>query len=291
MPITRRSSLLGLLGVLGPFPAAARTADAAMDYEAATGGRVGVYAENVGSGATLSWRADERFVMCSTFKASLAALVLQRVDHGMERLDQSIAFSAADIPDWHAPVAQANLARGSMSVGEMCQAAVQQSDNTCASLLLSRMGGPAALTAFWRACGDPVSRLDDPEPRLNRTPPGSDRDTTTPRAMAENFRRFVLGDVLTPPSRTRLRTWLVGSVTGFNRLRAGLPAGWVVGDKTGNNGKDAAGDIAIAWPSPTGPRSIGPILICAYTRGGRPDDQQLRALFSAISRAAALRLA
>ncbi len=286
MPITRRSSLLGFLGALSPFPAAARTADAAEDYEAVTGGHVGIYAENVRSGTTLSWRADERFVMCSTFKASLAAMVLQRVDRGVEHLDQPIAFSAADIPDWQAPVAKANLARGSMSVGEMCQAAVQQSDNTCASLLLSRVGGPAALTAFWRACGDPVSRLDDPEPLLNRTPRGDDRDTTTPRAMMGNFRRFVLGDILSSPSRLELKDWLIGSVTGFDRLRAGLPAGWVVGDKTGNNGEDAAGDVAIAWPKPD-----KPILICAYTRGGRPDERQLRALFAAIGRTAALRLA
>ncbi len=284
--VTRRSTFLGILGILVPTSALARTGDALTDYEAATGGHVGVYAENVVSGATLAWRADERFVMCSTFKASLAALILKRVDRGEEHLDTPITYTAADLKDWVAPVAEANLARGVLSVGEMCRAAVQQSDNTCASLLLARIGGPAALTAFWRACGDGVSRLDDPEPLLNRTPPGSDRDTTTPRAMAGNFRRFVLGDVLSPPSRVQLRKWLVGSVTGFNRLRAGLPAGWLVGDKTGNNGEDAAGDVAIAWPRPA-----EPILICAYTRGGRPDDHQLRALFSMIGRAAALGLA
>lgn len=255
------------------------------DYEAATGGRVGIYAENVVSGAKLGWRADERFVMCSTFKASLATLILSRVDRGEENLDVPIAYTVADLKDWHAPVAKANLARGALSVGEMCKAAVQESDNTCASLLLARVGGPAALTSFWRACGDGVSRLDDPEPFLNRTPLGDDRDTTTPRAMAGNFKRFILGDVLSPSSRMQLKTWLIGSVTGLDRLRAGLPQSWVVGDKTGNNGEDAAGDVAIAWPDPN-----EPVLICAYTRGGRPDDRQLRVLFSAIGRAAALKL-
>ena len=178
-----------------------------------------------------------------------------------------------------------NLARGALSIGEMCKAAVEVSDNTCASLLLSRVGGPAALTTFWRACGDGVSRLDDPEPILNRIPLGDDRDTTTPRAMARNFKRFVLGDVLAPPSRTRLKTWLIGSVTGFNRLRTGLPRNWVVGDKTGNNGEDAAGDVAIVWPA-----LDRPVLVCAYTRGGTPDDRQLRVLFSAIGRTAAREL-
>ena len=285
MRTTRRSTILGVLGVLAPVSARARTGGAVTDYEAATGGHVGIYAENVVSGAKLEWRADERFVLCSTFKASLAALILSRVDRGEEHLDAPIAYTAADLKDWVAPVARANLGKGVLCVGEMCKAAVQQSDNTCASLLLARVGGPAALTSFWRACGDGVSRLDDPEPFLNRVPLGVDRDTTTPRAIAGNLKRFVLGDVLSGASRLRLKTWLIGCVTGFHRLRAGLPQGWTVGDKTGNNGKDAAGDLAVAWPHPG-----TPVVICAYTRGGTPTGPQLDMLFAAIGRAAARRL-
>ena len=193
-----------------------------------------------------------------------------------------IAYTASDIKDWHAPVAKANLATGSLSLGAMCAASVRESDNTCANLLLARIGGPAALTSFWRATGDGVSRLDDPEPFLNRVPLGDDRNTTTPLAMAGNLNRFVLGNILSPPSRLRLKSWLIGSVTGLHRLRAGLPRSWVVGDKTGNNGADAAGDIAIAWPDPK-----TPVIICAYTRGGTPSEPQLDALFAAIGRLAA----
>ena len=143
----------------------------------------------------LVWRADERFVMCSTFKASLAAFVLARVDRGEDRLEDMVAYGAADLLDY-APVAKQNLAAGAMSVSEMCKAIVELSDNTCANLLLARSGGPAALTAFWRATGDTVSRLDHNEPELNRSPPGDPHDTTTPAAMAGNLRRFLLGDAL-----------------------------------------------------------------------------------------------
>ncbi len=277
--------MLGILGALGPASAWARTSRAVTEYEAATGGHVGIYAENVASGARLEWRADERFVMCSTFKASLAAMVLSRVDRGEDHLDVPIAYTAADIKDWHAPVAKANLARGRLSLSAMCEATVQDSDNTCATLLLARVGGPPALTSFWRACGDAVSRLDDPEPFLNRVPLGDDRDTTTPRAMAGNMNRFVIGDLLSPPSRLQLKVWLIGSVTGFHRLRAGLPRSWLVGDKTGNNGADAAGDSAVTWPEPK-----TPVVICAYTRGGTPDETRFDVLFSAIGRLAAQRL-
>jgi len=255
------------------------------DYEASSGGRLGLYAENIRTGAKLSWRADERFVMCSTFKASLAACVLCRVDRGQDSLETLITYGAADMQDWHAPVAQANLAKGALSVREMCAAAVQQSDNTCANLLLSRIGGPPALTAFWRKIGDRTTRLDNVEPFLNRTPLGEPQDTTTPLAMANTLRRLVLGRVLSEPSRTTFTEWLIGCQTGANRLRAGLPKSWVIGDKTGSNAKDAAGDIAVVWPKPN-----TPIVICAYTRGGSPSSQQFDAVFAGIGRFVGTRL-
>jgi beta-lactamase class A len=245
-------------------------------YERDTGGRIGVYAENVSTGAKIGWRAEERFVMCSTFKASLAAFVLARVDKGVDRLEDMVAYGPKDIEDY-APVAKQNLAQGAMSVSDMCKAIVELSDNTCANLLLARVGGPAALTGFWRRAGDTVSRLDHNEPELNRSPPGDPHDTTTPSAMAGNLRGFLLGTVLTPGSRAQLTQWMVDCKTGNNRLRGGFPKDWKVGDKTGNNGKDASGDIAMAWPA-----SGGPVLVCAYTQGGSPTPQQFEAVFKEI---------
>jgi beta-lactamase class A len=255
-------------------------------YERDTGGRIGVYAQNVETGRVLTWRANERFVMCSTFKSSLAACVLKRFDHGQDQLDHMIAYSIADIPDdWHAPVAKLNLAKGALSVVEMCAAAVEDSDNTCANLLLDRVGGPSALTAFWRSIGDSTTRLDHNEPILNRSPPGDPHDTTTPVAMARTLRRLVLGNVLSPGSRDRLTQWMVNCKTGDNRLRGGLPSDWRIADKTGNNGTDAAGDIAVVWPKPG-----TPVLICTYTQGGTPSPAQLQAIFAQIGRTVSQRL-
>ena len=280
-----RRTLLAAAPMLAGWPALAASAPAPLAaYERATGGRIGVYAENLTTGAKVAWRADERFVMCSTFKASLAALVLRRVDRGNENLEQMIPYGAGDLQDY-APAAKQNLAKGAMSVADMCKAAVELSDNTCANLLLARVGGPPALTTFWRSTGDAVTRLDHNEPLLNRSPPGDPHDTTTPVAMAGNLRRFVLGNVLSAESRDRLTGWMLNCRTGDNRLRAGLPKTWRIGDKTGNNGKDAVGDIAVAWPT-SGSR----LLICAYTQGGSPTPSQIEAVFADIGRMAAQRL-
>ena len=284
MILNRRTLLVAASG-LAVWPIQAQEALPALKaYERDSGGRIGVYAENLTSGATITWRAEERFVMCSTFKASLAAFTLARVDRGQDHLEQMIAYGPADLLDY-APVARQNLAKGAMSVADMCAAAVELSDNTCANLLLARAGGPEALTAFWRSTGDTITRLDHNEPELNRSAPGDPNDTTTPAAMAGNLHRFVLGEVLSPDSRQRLTGWMLDCKTGNNRLRAGLPTDWKIGDKTGNNGKDASGDVAVAWPKPG-----TPVLACAYTQGGSPTAPQLEAVFTAIGRMVGERL-
>jgi beta-lactamase class A len=288
--IVNRRTLLATIPALAAWPTLARSApdalqaDALQAYERDTGGRIGVYAENLKTGAKIDWRADERFVMCSTFKASLAACVLARVDRGAMKLDRMITYRAADLLEY-APVARDNLAKGAMSVEEMCKAAVELSDNTCANMLLDLVDGPRALTAFWRKTGDDVTRLDHNEPLLNFSKPGNPQDTTTPRAMAGNLRHFLLGDVLKPESRARLTDWMVNCQTGAKRLRAGLPGDWKIADKTGSSGKDAAGDIAIAWPKPD-----APILIATYTQGGAPTTPQFEAAFKAIGEMVAKRL-
>jgi beta-lactamase class A len=283
--ILNRRALLAAASGLAVWPAFAEEAPPALAaYERTTGGRIGVYAENLTTGAKIAWRAQERFVMCSTFKASLAAFALARVDRGEDRLDAMVSYGSRDLLEY-APFAKQNLANGAMSVADMCKAAVELSDNTCANLLLARAGGPPALTAFWRASGDAVTRLDHNEPELNRSAPGDPRDTTTPAAMAGSLRRFLLGEVLSPASREHLGGWMVNCKTGSNRLRAGLPASWRIGDKTGNNGKDAAGDVAMAWPN-----SGGPVVICVYTQGGSPTPDQFTAVFTEIGRMAGEKL-
>jgi beta-lactamase class A len=277
--MNRRDVLCSTLALLSS-PALAQRAPITVltDYERDTGGHIGVYAKNLRTGAEISWRAHERFVMCSSFKASLAGCVLANVDRGQARLDELIAYGPDDLME-NAPVAKQNLEKGAMSVADMCAAAVELSDNTCANALLARVGGPSALTEFWRSIGDTVSRLDHNEPELNRSPPGDPHDTTTPAAMAGNLRSLILGKVLSPTSRERLTGWMLGCKTGDNRLRAGLPKGWRVGDKTGNNGKDASGDIAVTWST-----RGEPVLICAYTQGGAPTPGQVEAVFAGIGR-------
>jgi len=238
------------------------------------GGRLGVAARDTGSGRQLTHRGDERFAMCSTFKFLATAAVLARVDGGGERLDRRVPYGQADLLEY-APITRQHVGEGGMTMQALLEAAIEYSDNTAANLLLTAIGGPAGLTKYVRGLGDAVTRLDRTEPTLNTNIKGDPRDTTTPAAMLADLQTVLVGTTaLSDPSRRHLTDWLVANTTGNERLRAGLPAGWRVGDKTGTGVNGATNDIAIAWP-PGKP----PVLIAAYFSESRaPDADRSRAL-------------
>jgi beta-lactamase class A len=241
------------------------------------GGRLGVSALDVASGRRLGHDEDGRYAMCSSFKLALAAAILAEVEAGRMRLDQQLAFGRADLLG-NSPVTEAHLAEGRLPVERLCAAAVEVSDNAAANLLLARLGGPAAFTHFARAAGDGVTRLDRNEPGLNSNLPGDPRDTSSPAAMAGLLHILLLGNRLGPASRARLIGWMENCATGRDRLRAGLPAGWRVGDKTGT-GNGANVDLAIAWPP-----GRGPILIASFTDGRNEDPAVRNPIHAAVAR-------
>ncbi|MBI3438272.1 MAG: class A beta-lactamase [Proteobacteria bacterium] len=255
-----------------------------LQVEQRAGGRVGVVALNTANNVTLSYRADERFAMCSMFKWLLAAQILQMDMHMPGFLAQQVHFNEVYLANLgHAPVTRANVARGWMTVEQLAEAAVTQSDNGAANLLLEGVMGPAGLTRFLRANGDSVTRLDRNEPSLNENVPGDVRDTTTPNAMAHTMVRFLTTDTpLNPTARVKLTGWLVGNQTGGARLRAGLPADWRVGDKTGASDGDhnATTDVAICWSAP----ASAPIVIACFLSESTVDFDARNAAHADVAR-------
>jgi beta-lactamase class A len=245
------------------------------------GGRLGVAIIDTGNGRRVAHRGDERFPMCSTFKWLAVAAVLARVDRGEESLDRRIVFTPAEVVTY-SPITESRTGEPGMSLAEVCQAALRLSDNTAGNLLLDRVGGPAGVTAFARSVGDQATRLDRRETMLNEATPGDPRDTTTPLAMAGAMQAVLLGDVLAAASRERLVTWMAASTTGTARLKAGMPAGWRVVDKTGTSNNGVSNDLAIAWPP-----SRAPLLVAAYYAESPLDGDAREAVLAEVGRLAA----
>ncbi|MFC4256326.1 class A beta-lactamase [Altererythrobacter xixiisoli] len=234
--------------------------DALAELERQADGRLGAFIVDPARGQGFGWREDERFSMCSTFKLSLAAMVLAMADHGELDPLHTLYWSKSDLVP-HSPATEPALADG-MTALDLARATLVLSDNTAANVLLREYGGPAAMTRFWRAMGDDVSRLDRFETELNDTPPNTDYDTSTPAAMARTVSRLLLGAVLSPTARATLRQWMMAIETGLDRIRAGFPAGWIAGDKTGTGfgaTRHTYGDLAFGGPS-----GATPLIIAAW---------------------------
>ncbi|MCV9963393.1 class A beta-lactamase [Pararhizobium sp. BT-229] len=287
MPLTlrRRSFLIAsslLLPVTGlgagtAFAAEKKIEEQLAALEKRTGGRLGVFVLDTRTNASFAHRQDERFAMCSTFKALAAAFALARVDKGEETLDRRIAVSKKDLLSY-SPIVEKRVG-GGMTVRELCDAAVTYSDNAAANLLLASFGGPEGLTAWLRSIGDETTRLDRTEPELNEAKVGDPRDTTTPAAMTRTLGRLLLEDVLSPSSRDQFAAWLVANTTGDRRLRAGLPGGWTVGEKTGTSGHGEAGDIGFMRP-----RDGHTILASVYIAEGKKPTKDLEPIFAEVGK-------
>ncbi len=245
-----------------PLAAAAAPTTVSADFaaaEAALGGELGVAAIDTGTGRTIGYRQEQRFPMCSTFKVVLAAAVLAREAREPGLLDRRVSLPRSVFVDW-SPITGKHV-DGELSVAQLCAATLQYSDNTAGNMLLREVGGPAGLTRYARAIGDQHFRLDRWETELNTATPGDERDTTTPLAMARTLQKLLLLDGLPLAGRHALRDWMLGNTTGAARIRAGVPAGWPVADKTGTGSYGSASDIAVIYPS-----GKAPIVLAIYTR-------------------------
>jgi beta-lactamase class A len=229
--------------------------------EASFKGRIGAYALDTATGKTVTYRSGERFPLLSTFKASAAAAVLHKArtsDPGL--MDRVIHWKQSEVKA-NSPVTEKHVKDG-LSVARLCEAAITQSDNTAGNMLLKQIGGPAGLTRYFRTLKDPVSRLDRWETELNEWTPKEKRDTTTPAAMGRNLRGLATGAALNAKDRARLNGWLRANKTGDERIRAGLPTTWTIGDKTGTTTSyGAANDIAVVWPG----KGTAPLIMTIYT--------------------------
>ncbi|MTE22384.1 class A beta-lactamase [Streptomyces sp. TRM43335] len=268
-PAVTRRTLLGMAALLsstgcgksgGASPAASHSPSPSVaaarrphgrliELERKFDARLGVYALATGTGATIAHRADERFAFCSMFKVPAVAAVLHR--NPLSHLDTVVRYTEDDLMR-HSPVTRRHVDTG-MTIRRLCDAAIRYSDGTAGNLLLRELGGPAHVTAYARGIGDTVTRMDRVEPAITEATPGDPRDTTSPRAFGTGFHRIVLGDALTNDKRAFLRDLLERNTTGAHRIRAVVPRGWTIANKTGTGDYGTLNDTAIVWPARTAP--------------------------------------
>lgn len=268
--LSRRSFVVGAsaLTASGARAQAGTLATRIAALERRHAGRLGVALIDTGADSEQAHRGDERFAMCSTHKLLSAGFALWRADRGEENMSRRIAYTKGDLVTY-SPVTEKHAGAG-MTVSDLCAAAITLSDNTAANLLFASFGGPAGLTKFVRLLGDDVTRSDRIELALNEATPGDPRDTSTPLAFARTMNKLLLGDALSAAARKQLTQWLIDNTTGDERLRAGVPKDWRVGDKTGTGEHNTTNDVAILWRPDRAPL----IVVVFYAEADAPLKQR-----------------
>ncbi|MFE6308279.1 class A beta-lactamase [Nocardiopsis sp. NPDC057823] len=238
--------------------------------EAEYGARLGVYAVDIGTGEEVAYRADERFAYASTFKALAAGALL--AEHTLEEMEEVVTYTEDDLVEY-SPVTEQHVDTG-MTRMEIIDAAVRFSDNTAGNLILEELGGVEGFKEDLRAIGDDVTEPARYETELNEATPGDVRDTSTPRAMSDSLEAYTLGDALPEEKQDVLIDLLVRNTTGDDTIRAGVPEGWTVGDKTGSAGYGGRNDIAVVWPE----EGADPIVISVFTAQDAQDAEPINEL-------------
>ena len=230
---------------------------------------------------------DDKFSLQSVMKLMVAMAALEQVDRGQWRLDQSFGFKRSDLSLSHQPITQRLGRRESIQItlDECIELMVTESCSGAADFIIRRLGGPQAVNAFLVKHDIQGMRIDRQERDLQTQIGGiswrpefvdedvieaayaavseadkdaayarylaDPRDTTTPAAMAKLLQKLLKGQLFTPKSTRYLLGVMERTVTGPDRLQAGVPKGWTLGHKTGTSSTHrgvagATNDVGIA---------------------------------------------
>lgn len=210
-------------------------------------GKIGMSIVNAEGQPIFGYRQSERFPLTSTFKVLACAALLDRLHKTSGSLDKTVTIKPDELQSY-SPITKSYVAPATITLQTLCAAAVSYSDNTAGNSILAYLGGPEAVTRFMRKSGDTVTRLDRTEPTLNEATPGDERDTSTPERMASGLHKLLATPLLKPSYRTVLEGWMREDKVADNLLRAALPKGWTIADKTGAGGYGSRAIIAGVYP-------------------------------------------
>ncbi|HEX2210859.1 MAG TPA: subclass B3 metallo-beta-lactamase [Longimicrobium sp.] len=282
LPGTREAPPAVAAADTGALRAAVRLA------ERQTGGVIGVHVRHLESGETFSARAGEPFFLASVAKLPLAVHVLRQVERGRIRLGDTVRLDPSRLA-WGANAFRRRVSAGTrVTVAELLEAAVSDSDNTAANELLHLVGGPDSVTAGLRRTGFAGIRLDRDYSRLSAPTERSDtRDTASPQAITDLLAALWSGRLIGPAETRRLLGWMTASRNPGGRVLAGVPPRTPVAHKTGtwmrrgDPGASAVNDVGII----TLPGGRGHLALAVFVRDTRVDVRAAERSVAQITRA------
>jgi beta-lactamase class A len=204
-------------------------------------GRVGVACALPGRALDCNFHAADPYPMQSIYKFPIVMAALHAVEQGRFRLDQNIRFLPSDLisPDQYSPLRDAHPhGNADVPLQELMRLAVSESDGVASDILVRILGGPPSVDAYVRSLGIQGIQIIDTEQTLGRKVELEDRDSAQPRALVALLRLLADHSPLSAGHTQLLLGWMTASHTGDHRIKALLPPGTIVADKTGTAGQN-----------------------------------------------------
>ena len=199
--------------------------------------QIGVVIEGFDPHQHAGFNENTRFPMQSVFKFPVALAVLDQVDKGKINLDETLLLKPSDLlPNTHSPLREKYPeANAAVSIGEIINETVSNSDNNGCDILLRLVGGPQAVDKYIKNLGIADMQIAVNEQEMHTVKDAQHKNWTTPAAMTQVLRLFHDGKLLKPDSQKFLWTAMRDSITAPGRLRSPLPAGTHLIHKTGTS--------------------------------------------------------
>jgi beta-lactamase class A len=279
-------------------------------------GVIGVSAVHLGNALRVGVRDDLPFPMASTYKVPIAAVVLEHVDRGDLSLDQRLTVETPEFVAGGPIGTYLRPGEAALSVHTLLDLMLTESDNSATDTLMRAVGGGAVITAALRAAGvegisvdrptsgiiqdgygmsfpaDPLDRLAyfrheltheavEP-PEAARRYDADERDGATPAAMTSLLQRIYERDprLMSEPSVDVLLEIMERCKTSYRRIRAMLPKGTRVYDKTGTFG-GTTNDVGIVEL----PGAAGAFALSIFIRGASVPTLESERVIADVARA------
>lgn len=197
------------------------------------------YAYAIDDAAMQGVHAQEERPVMSVFKMHLAVAVLQKMQREGTSLDTKLAVPQEDwdLETWSPLRAKYRGQAVSLSLRELLSSSVSLSDNITTDVLIDYLGGMPALQEAM--AGRAVLQVNEAE--MTADIENCRRNLATPASVVDVLRDLRAGKLLNAEYQDFLGDLLIATNTGANKIRALLPPGTIVGNKTGSSGRDAKG--------------------------------------------------
>lgn len=175
---------------------------------------------------------SDELPLFSVFKLPLAVAVLKNIEEGHLKLDQKVDIGPDDVvvgsrgntQRWQKPV--------ELTIKQLLELSIIESDNTAREKLLQLAGGPEAVTELMRSFD--LQQINIRTTIKEYVATRSNPNTGSALGIVKLLLRLQRGELLQSTDTALLIGMTEHAKTGLRRLRGNLPPGARVADKSGS---------------------------------------------------------